>query len=77
MLTEVTSPDLEPPGAVPRAIAALGGGELLFRLVAFATTTLVARRLGPDGFGVLGFASALCGYFALGFGAGLSDSGLA
>jgi O-antigen/teichoic acid export membrane protein len=57
------------------AIAALGGGEILSRLVAFGATTLVARRLGPDGFGILGFAAALCGYFALAVGGGLNDLG--
>jgi O-antigen/teichoic acid export membrane protein len=60
-------------GSMAGAIAALGGGEIIARLVAFGTTTLLARRLGPEGFGILGFASALCGYFALAVGGGLND----
>jgi len=73
-----TAPDAPLPdrairGSMAGAIAALGGGEILARLVAFATTTVLARRLGPEGFGILGFASALCGYFALAVGGGLND----
>ncbi len=68
-----TSPDPTLRGSMAGAIAALGGGEILARLVAFGTTTLLARRLGPEGFGILGFASAICGYFALAVGGGLND----
>ncbi len=70
---DAPSPDPAMRGSMAGAIAALGGGEILARLVAFATTTLLARRLGPEGFGILGFASALCGYFALAVGGGLND----
>ena len=67
-----------PPAVLPArvtagGIAALSAGEIASRLVAFGTTTLLARRVGPDGFGILAFASALAGYFALLVGGGLSD----
>lgn len=59
--------------SVVGAIAALGGGEIAARLVGFATAALLARRLGPEGFGILGFAAAVCSYFALAVTGGLND----
>jgi O-antigen/teichoic acid export membrane protein len=47
------------------------GGEGVSRLVGFATTALLARRLGVDTFGQLGFATAVLAY-----GVSLSDFGL-
>lgn len=71
---------VEPPvshtqSSATRAVAALGGGEIAARSVAFLTAALLARRLGPEGFGVLGFATAVCSYFALAVTGGLSDIG--
>src|SRR5204862_4901684 len=40
-----------------------------------AAATLLARRLGPDGFGVIGFAAAICSYLLLAINSGLHDVG--
>ncbi|MEP6914244.1 MAG: flippase [Acidobacteriota bacterium] len=68
---------LDPLAARARAaaggIAALSSGEIASRIVAFGTTTLLARRVGPDGFGILAFATAVTGYVALLVGGGLND----
>jgi len=45
--------------------AALGSGELLARVVAFAVTATLTRRIGAAGFGELAFASAIAGYLLL------------
>lgn len=63
------------PATIARGVAALAGGEVLSRLAAFAATALLARRLGPEGFGVVGFAAALSGYLALAINSGLHDVG--
>jgi O-antigen/teichoic acid export membrane protein len=43
----------------------LAAGELIAKLMGLITTIYLARILGTEGFGVLGFAAALYGYFAL------------
>jgi O-antigen/teichoic acid export membrane protein len=58
-----------------RNFGALALGQLLARLLAFFTTAYLARVLGPEGFGVVGFAYALTGYFALAVSAGLNTVG--
>jgi O-antigen/teichoic acid export membrane protein len=63
------------PGRLWRAIITLISGEVFGRAAAFAATALLARRLGPDNFGILGFATALSGYFALAVSSGLHDVG--
>lgn len=57
----------------PWSVVALGGAEMSARIVAFATATLLARRLGPELLGVLGFAAALYGYFSVAVSGGLND----
>lgn len=51
----------------------LGAGEVGARGIAFIATALLARRLGPDAFGVLGFATAVVSYFITTANAGLQD----
>lgn len=58
------------------AVAALAGGEVLARVAAFAATSLLAHRLGPEGFGIVGFATAVAGYLALAVNSGLHDVGV-
>ena len=43
----------------------LSAGDVLSRVIAFAGTAYLTRRLGPAGFGVIGFAMALASYFRL------------
>lgn len=43
----------------------LGSGELLARVVAFAVTATLTRRVGAAGFGELAFATAITGYLLL------------
>jgi PST family polysaccharide transporter len=70
-----------PAGAAPGSakivgnVLSLGGGELASRLVAFVGTSYLARVLGPAGFGIVGFATALTGYFALAVNAGFHGVG--
>src|SRR5688572_29740424 len=45
-----------------RSFIGLGIGEAGARLIAFATTLLIARRLGTDGLGVISFAFAILLY---------------
>jgi O-antigen/teichoic acid export membrane protein len=44
------------------SFAFLGAGEALARLIAFGTMLLVARRLGPSAYGVIGVASGIMLY---------------
>ncbi len=50
---------------VIHSVLALGGGEMLGRLVVFADTAFLFRQLVPAGFGVVGFAIAVNSYLAL------------
>lgn len=54
-----------------RNASLLLGGEMLSRLFGFLSTALLARRLGLDGFGQVGFALAILAY-----GVSASDFGL-
>jgi O-antigen/teichoic acid export membrane protein len=59
----MTSPPVE--GATPsvaRGFIGLGVGEAAARLLAFATTLIIARRLGTEGLGVVSFAFAILLY---------------
>lgn len=55
-----------------RNFAALATGEIGSRLLGFAAAALLARRLGADGFGILGLAMAVTSYFLVP-GLGLQD----
>ncbi len=43
----------------------LGSGETVARMIAFIGTSYLARILEPAGFGIIGFATAICAYLAL------------
>lgn len=43
----------------------MSGGEIVARGLAFIAVAYLTRRLGPAGFGVVSFATALAGYFGL------------
>lgn len=60
----MTEPAIDQPvaGRVARAFVALGSGEVAARLIAFAGTLYVARTLGPERYGVIGFALAVLLY---------------
>ena len=71
-------PDLSraaPGRGVLGGFLSLSSGEILARFIAFIGTTYLTRVLGPEGFGILGLAGALCGYFALAVSAGFTDVG--
>lgn len=51
----------------------LGAGEVGARCIAFFATAFMARRLGTEGFGVLGFAAALTSYLVIAPSVGLQD----
>ncbi len=46
-------------------VFSLSTGDVLSRIIAFAGTAYLTRRLGPAGFGMIGFAMALASYFRL------------
>lgn len=60
---------------IARSAVSLASGEVLARALAFVGTSYLARILGPSAFGVLGFATAICGYLALAVSAGVGDAG--
>jgi O-antigen/teichoic acid export membrane protein len=62
-------------GKILGNILSLGSGEIVSRIIAFLGITYVARRLGPEEFGIIGFAAALFGYLALTVTAGFNDIG--
>jgi O-antigen/teichoic acid export membrane protein len=47
---------------VARNFLALGSGEVLARVIAFAATAYIARVLGPSFYGIIGFATAVTLY---------------
>jgi len=57
------------------SFVSLGGGEILARIVAFLGTAYLTRRLGASGFGILTFATAICGYFTVAVTAGFESIG--
>lgn len=61
-----------PARRIAGAFVALGAGEIIGRLLAFATTLVIARVLGADGYGVYAMALAVGLYLA-----SASESGLA
>lgn len=62
------------PAGVPIAnFLSLGAGDVAARVVAFFATALLARRLGAEGFGILGFATALTSYLIIAVSMGLQD----
>lgn len=70
------SPAIRPGGyTILDSFLSLGSGEVIARLVAFIGTAYLARRLGVEGFGVIGFAVALCGYLAIAVSAGFNSLG--
>ena len=63
------------PKRIINNIVALGGSELVARIIAFIGTAYVARVLGPEAFGIIGFAAAIVGYLSMGITAGLNEVG--
>ncbi len=62
-------------GKIGGNILSLGSGEIIARAVAFFGVTYAARLLGPEQFGIIGFAAALFGYLSLTVTAGFGDIG--
>ena len=60
----MSSPPVEgsPTPSIARSFIRLGVGEAAARLIAFATTFVIARRLGTEGLGVVSFAFAILLY---------------
>lgn len=60
---------------VSKNILSMSGGVLASRMVAFSATIYLARVLGVDGFGIIGFATALFGFGELVVTAGFNTIG--
>ena len=60
---------------ITRSFLSLGSGEAIARIIGFATTLVLARRLGAEGLGVIAFSTAVLLYFTrvvdAGFGKGI------
>ena len=56
-------------------ILSLGSSEIIARGIGFFGIAFLARRLGPEGFGIIGFATAVYSYLNLAVTAGFSDIG--
>lgn len=76
----MTSPahDPEAPDGWPFRQAVVGTGVLAFgeiaaRGFAFLAVAVLTRRLGPEGFGVVGFATAIAGYLAIAVNNGIGE----
>src|SRR5881394_4586501 len=52
-----------PDTSVGRMFAVLGAGEALARLLSFAGTVWIARRMGADAYGIIAVAVAVVSYF--------------
>ena len=59
-----------------RSFLGLAGGEAVARAVAFAATLLIARRLGPEMYGVIGVASGIMLYLTQVADGGIELSGV-
>ena len=66
-----------PPGSISvlENFLSLGSGIVISKAVAFIGTAYLARRLGVYGFGIIGFATAVCSYFAIALRAGFAPVG--
>lgn len=53
----------------------LGSGEIFSRVIAYIGVTYLAVRLGPEGFGIISFATTIYWYFALGVAGGINFIG--
>jgi O-antigen/teichoic acid export membrane protein len=60
---------------VSRNFFKLGLGEVFARLITFAATIYIARVLGPESYGIVGFALAITLYFSLFTDFGIEDLG--
>lgn len=56
-------------------ILSLGTAEVAASAIGFLGISYLARRLGPEGFGIIGFAAAFFGYAGLAVTAGFDDVG--
>lgn len=56
-------------------ILSLGTGEVVARIAAFFGTAYAARMLGPEQFGIVGFALAITSYFTIAVAGGFNDVG--
>jgi O-antigen/teichoic acid export membrane protein len=62
-------------GLVARNVATLGAGELVSRLIGFTATVYIARTLGAEAYGVIGFGLAVLLYATTLVDAGLEHTG--
>lgn len=71
-------PSNHPPGADPvtRTFVVLAGGETGARLLTFATTVILTRRLGPTAFGLLSVATAVRLYLVCMVDGGIDSIGM-
>lgn len=56
-------------------ILSLGMGEVVARMIGLFGIGFLARKLGPEGFGIIGFAIAVFGYLGFAVNAGFNDIG--
>lgn len=56
-------------------ILSLGTSEIVARGIAFFGIAFIARKLSPEGFGIIGFATAVYSYLGLAVTAGFNDVG--
>jgi len=61
--------------SILRNLAVFASGEIGARCLGFFATALLTRRLGPESFGIIGFATAISGYLALAVNGGLNEVG--
>ncbi|MGH7502351.1 MAG: oligosaccharide flippase family protein [Longimicrobiales bacterium] len=77
----MTETPVQPPAAesaaqlVTRKFLTLGAGEMVARLIGFAATIFIARQLGADAYGIVGFGFAVSLYLATAADAGLEQHG--
>ncbi len=56
-------------------VLALSSGEFISSLISFAAIAYLAGTLGPEKFGILGFATAIVSFFSLFVDTGFADVG--
>lgn len=63
------------PSKLAANISSLASSEIMVRVLGFIGAGYIGRRLGPEGFGTVGLATAIVGYFSIAVSGGFNEVG--